>query len=609
MIFKSIRGKLFWGILFLIVLISLCFLTFFVYQVNNFTRNTLINFGFHLVQDLSRGSEIGIASEDPILLQPTFERVFEERDVVLVTIYNKKGQIVASKKKTEIEERISVEDMKALLEDKKELKKIGFTQAGKEVFDFYVPVLAKEQMFPLFEKPEELIGFVRVVLSLESSHEQNRQLLFFGLFIAALMIFLGTLISFVFSKKITKPFGVLMQGTKVIAKGNLDYQIKIKTGDETEELAESFNRMTEDLKKSHVALEEEKTRAEEERDKTLTIINNFTDGLLFFDKENKLLLINPQAEFFLKIKTNEITGKSFSELTQYSNFKPFIDLLGREIKGIFRKEVSIKENLILEISTVPMISGEEKLGTLVILHDVTREKTIEKLKTEFVSLAAHQLRTPLSAVKWALSLVLDRDLGKINEKQKDTLQQGYQSNERMINLINDLLNVARIEEGRFLFEFSKVSFEELVRQALEDFQPFLKIKGIAIKIEKPKDDKLEVMVDVEKMKLALQNLIENAVNYSPNNSSVTISLKRDKMDLVSAVKDEGMGIPKNQQSRVFSKFFRGDNAVKMETEGTGLGLFITKNIIESHGGKIWFETQEGKGTTVFFSLPLLTEKI
>ncbi len=384
-------------------------------------------------------------------------------------------------------------------------------------------------------------------------------------------------------------------------------EIREKREKEFQELEEK----TKELEKSRKALtniledvEGTRGKAEEERNKTLAIINNFADGLLVFDKENKLLLANPQAETFLKIKTDEITGKSFSELTQYSNFKPFIDLLGREIKGIFRKELSIKENLILETSTVSMISGEEKLGTLVILHDVTREKTIEKLKTEFVSLAAHQLRTPLSAIKWTLRMILSGDLGEINQEQKEFIEKADINNERMIVLINDLLNVTRIEEGRYVFKLVPCQYGEILDSAINNLKEKIAHRKVKLELKTPDKKDLLINVDKEKMIMVIQNLIENAINFSPPGSTVKVMLSFDESDMTFSVKDFGIGMPVNQQSRIFTKFFRGSNAMKIDVGGTGLGLFIAKNIIEGHGGKIWFESEENKGATFYFTLPV-----
>jgi signal transduction histidine kinase len=267
--------------------------------------------------------------------------------------------------------------------------------------------------------------------------------------------------------------------------------------------------------------------------------------------------------------------------------------------------LQISENLILETSAIPILQNKKYLGLLVVLHDITREKTIERIKTEFVSISAHQLRTPLSAIKWTLKMILDGDVGEITPEQKEFLERAYQSNERMINLVNDLLNVTIIEEGRYLYKLKLSDIEELLSNLISSYQASFEKKKLKINFKKP-DKKLPlVMVDPEKIKIAMQNLIENAINYSFEGGEITISLSLREKDILFSIEDKGIGIPSNQKERVFSKFFRGTNALRMETSGTGLGLFITKNIVEAHGGKIWFESEEGKGTTFYFTLPLL----
>jgi PAS domain S-box-containing protein len=388
-----------------------------------------------------------------------------------------------------------------------------------------------------------------------------------------------------------------------------------------EGLEEKVRERTKDLKKKTDELEESKSallniledveqaraEAEEERNKTLSVISNLADGLLFFDQENRLALVNPQAEDFFDVKSRDIVTRPILELSAFPTIEPIVRLVGGEIKGVFRKEIQIREDLILEVSTIPIMREEEKLGTLIILHDVTREKMIERMKTEFVGVTAHQLRTPLSAIKWTLRMLLDGDLGKITEEQRAFIEKTYSSNERMIILINDLLNVTRIEEGRYLYKPTLIDIEQIVQSVINSYKEEIKRKRFKFEFEKPKEKLPKVKVDVEKIKLAITNLIDNALRYSLPGGKVTVSLKYVKNEIEFSVKDTGVGISMDQQERIFTKFFRGANAIKMATEGSGLGLFIVKNIIDAHGGKIWFESEEGKGTTFYFSLPVKEE--
>lgn len=351
-------------------------------------------------------------------------------------------------------------------------------------------------------------------------------------------------------------------------------------------------------------IDEAKRSAEAEKNKTLAIITNFADGLLFFGKNSELSLVNPQAETILNVKKENIIGKAIARLALLPAIGQIISLLDDKKQTILRNEIEIREGQNLEASIIPVMIAEEFLGTMVIIHDVTREKLIEKMKTEFVSLTAHQLRTPLSAIKWTLRMFLDGDLGQITEEQKNFLQKTYSSNERMIHLINDLLNVTRIEEGKFIHKLTPTQISDIVQTVINSFRDKMKFKKIDFQYILPKKKIPLAKLDSEKMNIAITNLLDNAVDYTPNNKKIIIELSFDKNKIQFMIEDSGIGIPKDQQHRIFSKFFRGENVIKMETDGTGLGTFIAKNIIEAHNGKIWFESEEGKGTAFYFTLPL-----
>lgn len=385
---------------------------------------------------------------------------------------------------------------------------------------------------------------------------------------------------------------------------------------EVKERTSVLEKRTKDLEETQKALlniledvEDARAKLEEERDKTLAIIRNFTDGILVFDKDNILVEINDEAENLLGIRRESLLGKKISEINlkeTESLFKMIFD--GKEIKKVKREPLSLGKEKVLEVTTVPFFRKEEKEGVFVVLHDITREKMIDKLKTEFVSISAHQLRTPLSAIKWSLRMILDGDMGPLSKEQKEFLEKTYRSNERMINLVNDLLDVTRIEEGRFLYNPVLVDIGDLVSSVVKNYKDMAKRKKVKLIFEKPKNLP-QVKVDVEKMKLAITNLIDNALRYTPAGGQVKVATKKKEKELEISVSDTGIGIPKEQQKRIFSRFFRGTNAIRTQTEGTGLGLFITKNIIEAHGGKIWFKSEENKGTIFYFTIPFQLTKI
>ena len=419
---------------------------------------------------------------------------------------------------------------------------------------------------------------------------------------AILILFVVVLLLFL--RKVIKPLKEITFACQEIKKGNLNVKIPAAAGTEVGELAETFNDTIKSLRNLNIYLNEARLRTEEEKNKTLDIINNFSDGLLVFDKKNNLSLINPQAKEFLNVETEEVASKNISELQRFGNFGKLVHILGEEIKEVFREELMVHKNLVLEVSAIFILRGREKIGTLVSLHDITREKMIENMKTEFVSISAHQLRTPLSAIKWTLRMLLDGDLGSISEKQKEFLEKTYKSNERMITLINDLLNVTRIEEGRYIFKVFLFDIEEICQAIVDSFQERAKQKNLKLVFEKPEEKLPKIRLDNEKISLAIQNLVENAIRYTPANGEVTVSLRRANMSIELCIRDTGIGIPNDQLDRVFSKFFRGANVMRIDTEGTGLGLYIAKNIIEAHKGRIWFESKEDEGSTFCFKLPI-----
>lgn len=231
-----------------------------------------------------------------------------------------------------------------------------------------------------------------------------------------------------------------------------------------------------------------------------------------------------------------------------------------------------------------------------------RQTSDELAESEFVTIVAHQLRTPLSAVKWVMKMLLDGDVGELTAEQKSLLQKGYQSNERMINLVNDLLNVALIESGRLNYRIGSHSLEDLLHRVLLDFVAPLRQKKITLELDAP-DQLPPVRVDHERIATVLHNLLDNAVQYSPANSTIKIMLHPSGRAVEVAVQDSGIGIPAAQQGKIFNRFYRGDNAIKMQTDGSGVGLFVVKSIVEKHGGTVWFESTERQGSTFHFTLP------
>lgn len=225
-----------------------------------------------------------------------------------------------------------------------------------------------------------------------------------------------------------------------------------------------------------------------------------------------------------------------------------------------------------------------------------------RLKSEFVSIVSHQLRSPLSNLKWAIELLLSGRLGKVDEKHEEYLQILKDNTTRMGELIADLLTVSRIEQGRFPLEKSEFSLEDLTREIIDEFRPMTSVSKIDVKLEAT-DTLARVFADSSRIKIVVENLLDNALRYGKNQGMVAIKLKTRGRNLLFEITDTGVGIPKEDQRYIFERFFRSGNVLKHQTSGSGLGLYIAKFIIERSGGKIGFQSQENKGSTFWFTLP------
>ncbi|OGE73713.1 MAG: hypothetical protein A3I07_02075 [Candidatus Doudnabacteria bacterium RIFCSPLOWO2_02_FULL_42_9] len=240
-----------------------------------------------------------------------------------------------------------------------------------------------------------------------------------------------------------------------------------------------------------------------------------------------------------------------------------------------------------------------------------KNRDFNSINADFANLTSHQLRTPLSGMKWMLELLQKPNTGTLNKKQKDFIFKIYALNERMIALVNDLLEVSRIESGDTKLYLQPTDMVVIIRQLLMDKAQEIKQKNLNVSFTVEQEPFPVVRTEPIKIKQAIHNIIANAVSYTPDNGKVKIDLRfkdEDRTMLVCSVTDSGIGIPKDQAGDVFEKFFRGSNVSKVESVGTGLGLYIAKAFIEGSGGKIWFESQLGKGTTFFFTLPIVRTK-
>jgi len=372
------------------------------------------------------------------------------------------------------------------------------------------------------------------------------------------------------------------------ARDELEDRVKVRTAD--------LQQTTQDLEKFKLA------------------VDNASDHIIISDENGVIIYINQPAAMAAGYSRQELIGKTpFSWVHQMHN--KYYQKIWHKIKvekkpfvGEITRRRANNEVYIAEVHIAPVVSNGKILFFVQIERDVTRAKEIDQAKSEFVSLTSHQLRTPLTTINWYAGLILGESIGKINEKQRKYLSEIKEANQRMIKLVSALLNVSRIELGTFIVEPEKIDLQKVSQSVLAEVKKSIDDKKLKI-IENYKPEIGKVNADPNLIRIVFQNLLTNAIKYTPEKGTITISVDRvkakdsDQEGYLIKCADTGYGIPKDQQSKIFTKLFRADNVRDKSIEGTGLGLYIIKSILEHSKGKIWFESEMNKGTTFYVFLP------
>lgn len=353
-----------------------------------------------------------------------------------------------------------------------------------------------------------------------------------------------------------------------------------------------------------------------ERNELMSIIFNLTDGIIAYDPNFRILIFNRAAEQIFNLKAQEIIGQYFTPeraqeprlrlLSQviFSSLAPVV--MRRSDPGIYPQIVDLsfdEPRIELRATTDKIIDPNgQLLGFVKIVSDRTRETELIRSKTEFIAVASHQLRTPLTSLHWALESLAKQNL---EASQKELANTGLEASVKLLKIVNDLLDVSKIEEGRFGYQFENVNIISFIEEIIESMKNFAKQFNIKIYFQKPTDPSITLSIDFQKLSMVISNLIDNAIRYNVPNGEVVVGVERvkDQPYIKISVKDTGVGIPADELNKLFAKFFRAENAIKLYSEGSGLGLYIVKNIIKRHGGQIWVESEINRGSTFYFTLP------
>ncbi|MFO7890032.1 MAG: ATP-binding protein [bacterium] len=418
---------------------------------------------------------------------------------------------------------------------------------------------------------------------------------------------LGIFISTFLSSLIVRPIHRLVNATKNVGEGNYDVRLDETATDELGELAHEYNTMTEKLKKyremniSQIVAEKRKSEA---------ILQNIDDGIILISSDYKISGINRTATKFLNADSGEILDHHFLEVIKNENLFDYIkkaNKTGKIPKIESGKNIISLRNknseLYLQFSIIPIHDKTGPiLSTILLLRDVTQLKKVDRLKSEFVMSASHELRTPLTSISMSIGLLQEKTLNKLKKNEKELLSAAYEEVERLKALVNNLLDLSKIEAGKMEMEFEKISVKVIFEKAISVMKTQVDDKNIKLASDVP-DDLHYVKADLNKITWVLINLISNAIRYTESGGEINLFARHFGNNIHISVKDNGAGIPLEYQTKIFEKFVQVEDG--NETKGSGLGLSICKEILKAHGGTIWVESETGKGSTFTFTLPCI----
>ncbi|KQU23557.1 MULTISPECIES: cell wall metabolism sensor histidine kinase WalK [Peribacillus] len=472
---------------------------------------------------------------------------------------------------------------------------------GKEDSDIFRDQKTGRRLWVLstpIEANGEVIGAVYVIAEMENVFEQMEEINSIFMTGTAIALVITAILGILLARTITRPMSDMRKQALVMAKGNFSRKVRVYGDDEIGQLAVTFNNLTKKLQESQ-------SSTEGERRKLSSVLANMTDGVISTDRRGRVNLINEPAAQLLNVSHETVMNQ------------PIIEVLGLEEEYKFEDLLEERESVILDYSkkdrpfilrgNFSVIQKETGFvnGLITVLHDITEQEKIEGERREFVANVSHELRTPLTTMRSYLE-ALAEGAWKDEEIAPSFLSVTQNETERMIRLVNDLLQLSKMDSKDYRLKTGWVNFNKFYDHIIDRFE-MTKNDDITFKRDLPKEAYF-VDIDEDKITQVLYNVISNSLKYSPEGGQVTFHVRASDGFIVVSITDQGVGIPKNVIDKIFDRFYRVDKARARNLGGTGLGLAIAKEMVVAHGGKIWAESVDGKGTTVFFTLPYEQEE-
>ncbi|KAF1300758.1 cell wall metabolism sensor histidine kinase WalK [Enterococcus sp. JM9B] len=591
--FQSVNFKIALAFI-LILLISIEIIG--AYFIRGLENSTIDNFTKNMNQQVSSlagtvGSELSKKdASDTTVADTTIQRILDNTmssDMIEMRVVDEKGIVRAT---TNAADKSTIGKKNDYQDTTDFTAKRAIDEAtGKRVYIIVQPIQSPTG--------DAAIGVLYVKSDIEKKYQEiyDTALIFVtaSLIAAAISMIVAVLVS----RSITQPIGEMREQALRIARGDYSRKVAVHGKDELGQLAETFNQLAERIEETQDAMESERNRLD-------SVLSHMTDGVIAADRRGKIITINEMALMLLNVQSEDVIGQSMLELLDIEEEYTLRKILENPDEILIERETADRGTIILR-TDFSMIRRESGFisGLVAVMHDVTEQEKTEQERREFVSNVSHELRTPLTSMRSYIE-ALSEGAWKDEEIAPNFLKVTLDETDRMIRMINDLLSLSRMDSGNAQLQLEYVNFNELLSFVLDRFDMMVTNQEKKYVIQREFTQReLWVEIDPDKMIQVIDNIMNNAIKYSPDGGIIKVRLVETHNNIMLSISDQGLGIPKKDLFRVFDRFYRVDKARARRQGGTGLGLAISREVMKAHGGAIWADSKEGKGSTFYITLP------